>query len=386
MFTTTTTIEMKIRPCLEIDYSTAFDEIEDYEDYEDRDCHGRLKPKDMQIYPESKYPRMVLVTPSSESSAVWDSAPYIEFSREEGYVSKTRRAELAQESLQVEPSSSLRKEPQLSEVDDDYSDAEEEVEGPGPSGNRKMRRKPLQKMPKKHNNRKVISPVKTTISRVIGVPDVAITRLQYNDVITLTGTTAQYTFRANSMFDPDFTGTGHQPSYFDQYIASYERYRVVACTITVSVINRSFTDPAMVAIFPVTDVPTITSISQAAEIPRRKITGILPSYQTLPIKRTIKMSTAEQIGLFSPSTVYTDDYAALFNANPVVLWYYGIYGWCPTSGGLDVILDVQLSFDCQFFDRAPSTLSLEQQLARQTKICGDINLAWKKRCLDKKSL
>lgn len=267
------------------------------------------------------------------------------------------------------------------EQEEDYSDADEEVAGSGPSGNRKM------KKGYKHRKapvRKEKKPAKTTISRVIGFPDIANTRLQYNDVISLTGTTAQYTFRANSLFDPDFSGTGHQPTYFDQYIATYERYRVLACSISVSVINRSFTDPAMVAIFPVTDVPTITSISQAAEIPRKKITGILPSYQSIPIRRTIKVSTEEQIGLLG-SAVYSDDYAALFNANPVTIWYYGLYGWCPTTGGLDVIIDVQLNFDCQFFDRAPSTLSLEEQLARQTKICGDIKLAWLKRSLDKKS-
>lgn len=265
---------------------------------------------------------------------------------------------------------------------DNYEDAAEESVGPGPSGNRKMKknyRKPTQK---KTYEKK---PTKTVITRVIGIPDVAVTRLQYNDVISLTGTTAQYTFRANSLFDPDFTGTGHQPTYFDQYIASYERYRVVGCSIAISVVNRSFTDPAMCVVFPVTDVPTITSISQANEISRKKDSGILPSYQSIPIKRYIKVSTQEQIGLIMKSSVYTDDYAALFNANPVVLWYYGLYGWSPTAGGLDLIVDVQLNFDCEFFDRAPSTLSMEEQVARQFKICSDLQLAWKTRCLPKKS-
>jgi len=60
-------------------------------------------------------------------------------------------------------------------------------------------------------------------------PDRAITKLKYVDTISLNATSlidARYFYRCNSLFDPDFTGTGHQPMGFDQYAALYNHYHV----------------------------------------------------------------------------------------------------------------------------------------------------------------
>lgn len=42
-----------------------------------------------------------------------------------------------------------------------------------------------------------------------------------------------HVFRANSIFDPDLTGVGHQPRYHDTLQSIYERYVVVGSTINV---------------------------------------------------------------------------------------------------------------------------------------------------------
>lgn len=46
-----------------------------------------------------------------------------------------------------------------------------------------------------------------------------------------------WVFQANSLFDPDFTGVGHQPMYFDNWKQIYSRYRVNFARITVTVVN-----------------------------------------------------------------------------------------------------------------------------------------------------
>ena len=65
---------------------------------------------------------------------------------------------------------------------------------------------------------------------IFGFPDEFITTIRYVDVYTLTsasnGIAKQY-MRMNSLFDPDQTGTGHQPYYFDQFAALYNRYTVL---------------------------------------------------------------------------------------------------------------------------------------------------------------
>lgn len=44
---------------------------------------------------------------------------------------------------------------------------------------------------------------------------------------------ASYVYLANGMYDPDYTGTGHQPKYFDQWGALYKRYLVFGSKIYV---------------------------------------------------------------------------------------------------------------------------------------------------------
>ena len=57
--------------------------------------------------------------------------------------------------------------------------------------------------------------------------------LRYSELIPIsvsTGTIGSYVFSANSLFDPDVTGTGIQPLYFDQLMALYDHYVVLSST------------------------------------------------------------------------------------------------------------------------------------------------------------
>jgi len=47
------------------------------------------------------------------------------------------------------------------------------------------------------------------------------------------GATSYYTFRANSIFDPDFSGVGHQPLGHDQWSNFYSTYTVIGSKIMV---------------------------------------------------------------------------------------------------------------------------------------------------------
>ena len=75
-----------------------------------------------------------------------------------------------------------------------------------------------------------------------GFPDTIITKLRYCDVMALTGTAgaiAKNVFVANGIFDPDFTGTGHQPLYRDQYAGIYDNYVVLGSKIKVGYQSRT---------------------------------------------------------------------------------------------------------------------------------------------------
>lgn len=74
-----------------------------------------------------------------------------------------------------------------------------------------------------------------------GVPrqfpaDQQIVKLRYAESIQLDagiGSVSSYNFRANSLFDPNETGIGHQPLGFDQWAEFYNRYTVLGSRCTV---------------------------------------------------------------------------------------------------------------------------------------------------------
>ncbi len=55
------------------------------------------------------------------------------------------------------------------------------------------------------------------------------------------GAIVAHHYRANSIFDPDFTGVGHQPLLHDQYALLYGDYRVVSSKITVTPVYSTTT-------------------------------------------------------------------------------------------------------------------------------------------------
>lgn len=79
----------------------------------------------------------------------------------------------------------------------------------------------------------------TQAIRGLVVPPSIIVRLGYSEwaQATLdpggTGAPATHYYRANDVFDPDFTSTGHQPRGFDQWMGFYNHFSVIGSRIEV---------------------------------------------------------------------------------------------------------------------------------------------------------
>ncbi len=70
-------------------------------------------------------------------------------------------------------------------------------------------------------------------------------KLRYVDTVSLNAGSAaivNHNFSANGIFDPDVTGTGHQPLLHDEYALLYARYRVTKSTIKVTPIVSATTN------------------------------------------------------------------------------------------------------------------------------------------------
>lgn len=77
------------------------------------------------------------------------------------------------------------------------------------------------------------------------VNDAFFTKHRYVDTITLSTETVTglmgptHLFRLNSLYDPDLTGTGHQPSGFAEMTAMYNKYCVYGVSCSLSIGNSS---------------------------------------------------------------------------------------------------------------------------------------------------
>lgn len=114
------------------------------------------------------------------------------------------------------------------------------------------------------------------------------------------------TFRTNSIYDPDFTGVGHQPLFRDMWASMYDYYTVLSCEYTIRMYNAcaepiTYTEVGTnaqligavnVCLLPTTnanDIPGIyngTDISPGAEM-KNVQTYFLPPDKSLEIKGTL---------------------------------------------------------------------------------------------------
>lgn len=74
-----------------------------------------------------------------------------------------------------------------------------------------------------------------------------------------------YVFTANGLYDPNITGTGHQPMGFDQMMLFYEHYTVTQAKITVNFFNTDVDDSVVVGILVAPDATIETNFSKLNE-------------------------------------------------------------------------------------------------------------------------
>lgn len=97
---------------------------------------------------------------------------------------------------------------------------------------RKNVRKTKKRIYKRRRTRKSVM----SIGRM-PVPKSSMVKFKYFEDVSLspaTGLNTQYFFRANSLYDPNLTGVGHQPLGYDQLSVFYNHYTVVSAKITVT--------------------------------------------------------------------------------------------------------------------------------------------------------
>lgn len=175
----------------------------------------------------------------------------------------------------------------------------------------------------------------------------AITCLKYNERFTINltgGTPADYQFRLNSLFDPNLTGTGHQPYGFDQLTVLYNRYRVFKTKYVIKMISGT-TGNFETTIVCNNSATSITTPDLAPESNNSKYKQ-WNYYNPITISGVINLPRLN--GETSAQYKANENTQSQIGANPGEVLNMHIVNTADT--GSSVIADVMLCFYAEFFD------------------------------------
>jgi hypothetical protein len=178
----------------------------------------------------------------------------------------------------------------------------------------------------------------------------------YDGFSSSTGVLGKYQYRLNSCFDPDFTGTGHQPMGFDQWAAYYNHYVVEECAyeVEMSPTGTVYTYQAT----HISDDSTVpTNLSEIQELGGVVAMGTPYSSTNSHIFKG-KVNIAK---FFNRSSIATDsELRALTTANPTETCYLNLFASnADPVQGQAFYFAVKLAYRVRFMepkDLAPSLL------------------------------
>lgn len=183
---------------------------------------------------------------------------------------------------------------------------------------------------------------------VAGFPEDLTVRLRYNmfQPISTSNTTGQavYQFKMNSVYDPDQTGTGHQPLYRDQLYLIYRYAVVTKCHFTINVSTTTISG-VLINAQATTYLATDTDSSTAVE---RGQTNQAFIQLGKPAKLEGDVDMASLFGVL-PQAILTDDlYRHANNADPSQLAYLTLYMQDTESAASRISMVVTLDMTVNF--------------------------------------
>lgn len=147
--------------------------------------------------------------------------------------------------------------------------------------------------------------------------------VESTNVNSSSGAFSTYFFSCNGMYDPNITGTGHQPMYFDQMTALYDHYTVIGSKCTFQFIPTSSTVGA-VAVGGLINDDTSTTATSFPTMMENSL--VKPKYinfsSSLPTIITLKWSAKK---FFGKGTLANSEMRGTSASNPTEQSYFQAY-------------------------------------------------------------
>jgi hypothetical protein len=185
-------------------------------------------------------------------------------------------------------------------------------------------------------------------------PDRLVARMIYSEVLSRTavGGFDDYEFNANSIFDPNRTGTGHQPGGRDQWAAFYGRYRVLKCVARLRSVNTSATSPVRLVLVCTNDSTAFSDVATPVEQGRYTQSNVIAPLSGMDRAELIfNVDLPKITGRTEQEYLGSDQSQAIFSSSPGdVVPFHVIHGSMDGSA-LAVSFSITLEYTCELFDR-----------------------------------
>lgn len=201
----------------------------------------------------------------------------------------------------------------------------------------------------------------------LGLPRSLIVRFPYREYVKLTtgalGVGDSYQFRLMSPYDPNLTGVGSQPRYWDQLVSSelYKRYLVYRCDYVVTFRNQ-YTGDCQVGVAirnysnNIFDLMTPQSMFYHSELGNTAVRQLNGTTFGGGANRTTfsgSINCARILGITKTKLYAEADYSAEYNTNPARDLYLNVGVTDDPSdtgtSGINVDVEVSLVYYCKLF-------------------------------------
>lgn len=177
-----------------------------------------------------------------------------------------------------------------------------------------------------------------------------ITKLKYSEALNINGSgPLAYRWSLNSLYDPNFSGIGHQPYGFDSLASLYGRYRVISCSYVISAapVNSTY---IRVAALPANQQVNALTLSEMCENPRCKFITQAPNAALKML--TGKVYLPSLVGRNKAQYMADDRYQAQTNASPQEIALLNVFGQDMADGAntVSVSFTITLEYTVEFFD------------------------------------